>query len=167
MKLIQWIKDKLIQPVKNFFAAIAEDKKNYSKTNENEKNVFEAYCFSCYKGTLVLKTAFCASFSFGFIGLSRKQQNLNTLKHEYGHRLQLKRMGFFRYLFKVACPSVTINILHRIRKLPYEYYSYPWEKEADELGKVSNRKYTSKPLPNEKSASFSQLVKLFFKKRTP
>lgn len=165
MKITKWIKNKLIQPVKAFFKNIAEDRKNYDKLNENENKVFNSHYFSCYRGVPVLKTAFKASFSFGFIGLSKRQQNSDTLKHEYGHKLQLKSMGVFRYFFRVACPSLTINLLHRMKKLPYEYHSYPWEKEADTLGEVLNRKYKKEPIKDKRDASFRELVKLFFKKK--
>ncbi len=162
MQMKKWIKNKLIQPVADFFSDVREDRENYNRVNESEEAVFASHYFSCYKGTFVLKTPFKASFSLGFIGLSRKQQNLNTLKHEYGHKLQLKSMGFIRYLIRVAIPSLTINCLDRIKKLPYEYYSYPWEKEADTLGAVLNRNYRTNPLPNKKAASYFELIKLFF-----
>ena len=75
-----------------------------------------------------------ASFSFGFIGLSKKQQNADTLKHEYGHKLQMNNLGVLNYVFDVAIPSITINLLDKTGKLTYDYYSYPREKEANTLG---------------------------------
>ena len=52
---------------------------------------------------------------------------------EYGHSLQEEYMGFFRYLKKVAIPSV-----RGYRKgLPTEeYYAQKWEHDADILGNV-------------------------------
>lgn len=158
--------DKLTKRIRSFVAKIKEDRKNYNKANETDRAIIASNYFSCYKGVTVLKTAFKSSFSFGFIGLSKKHQDINTIKHEYGHRLQLEKMGFFRYLFRVACPSVTINILARMKKLPYDYYSYPWEKEADELGGVLGRRCTAPTLPEDGYKSYFGLIKLFFKKRS-
>ena len=49
----------------------------------------ETYGISDYKCALVVESLPDASFSFGFIGLSTLQQNADTLKHEYGHTVQL------------------------------------------------------------------------------
>ena len=49
---------------------------------------------------------------------------------------QLEQLGLQDYLLLVAIPSVTANILDRMRILPYDYYSSPWEYEADLAGGV-------------------------------
>lgn len=103
-----------------------------------------------------------ASFSFGFIGLSKKHQNADTLKHEYGHKLQMNNLGVLNYVFDVAIPSVTINALQRAGKLPYDYYSYPWEKEANTLGGSALSQGWKSPLPQGSDTSLWELVKIFF-----
>ena len=129
----------LCETVTKFVADLREDKNNYDSQNELESVVYEANYFSSYKGAFVLKTSFKASFSFGFIGLSRAQQNSTTLNHEYGHYKQFKNLECWNYFTDIAIPSITANVLHRLGKLQYDYYTSPWESEADALGGVNNR----------------------------
>ena len=156
-----WVNEKIIQPAKNVFNNIAEDIKNFDKRNESEEKVFESNYFSSYKGALVVKTPFDASFSFGIIGLSKDQQNSNTLNHEYGHTVQMNNKGLVKYTKEVAIPSITINVLDRMDKLPYDYYGAPWEAEADMLGGV-DRKYNNEPWPEGAYTSYLDLIKLFW-----
>jgi hypothetical protein len=109
----------------------------------------------------VIKTPFENSFSFGFIGLSRYQKNPENLKHEYGHSVQMKNMGPRKYIVDVMIPSVTINILDKQNKLPYDYYSYPWEAEANELGNATLSQYWKPPLPPGGYRSYWDLIPLF------
>ena len=135
-----------------------DDIKNYDKTNKNEEKVLKSKLFSSYNGTFVLKTPFRSSFSFGIIALSKRQQNAETLKHEYGHRLQLKQMGLFKYIKDVAIPSVTAYRLHKKGKLTLDYYGSPWEYEADILGNV-NRKTNNTPWQTDKNTTAKQMLK--------
>ena len=58
------------------------------------------------------------------------------VKHEYGHQLQSKRLGWF-YLILIGLPSVIGNIYSRIFKKDNRwYYNQPWERNADKLGGV-------------------------------
>ena len=123
----------------------------------------ETYGISYYKGALVVETPFDASFSYGFIGLSTLQQNADTLKHEYGHIVQLKNMGIGRYITDVVVPSATINILGRLDKLPYDYYTYPFEAEANKLGGSALSDSRRPPLPEGEYTSYWDLIPLFFK----
>ena len=141
---------------------VLEDCNNYDTTNTSEKVVFSSNYFSNYKGTLVVKTPFDASFSFGIIGLSTIQQNSNTLNHEYGHKVQLNKLGWWSYTFDIAIPSVTANVLNRMDKLPYDYYGSPWEAEADRLGGV-NRTFNNTPWPEDSYNSYYDLIKLLCK----
>ena len=50
---------------------------------------------------------------------------------------------------------MTGNLLDRMGKLPVNYYSQPWEYEADQLGGV----YRGVPLVN---MTYLDLIKLFF-----
>jgi len=157
-----WVNNNIIQPVVCVIKDVAEDIKNYDLNNQSEENVFKSNYFSNYKGALVVKTPFDASFSFGFIGLSTQQQNTNTLKHEYGHTVQMENMGVGSYIVDVAVPSVAINILDRQGKLPYDYYSYPWEAEANKLGESSLSQCWKASLPQGAYNSFWDLIPLFF-----
>lgn len=61
-----------------------------------------------------------------------------AIKHEYGHQLQSKKLGWL-YLIIIGVPSAIGNIIYRKTKFkPYgDYYKQPWEKWADELGNVN------------------------------
>lgn len=136
-----------------------EDCRRFDRHNESAAAVLAARCFSCYKGVLVLKTHTRSSFSFGLIGLSRYQQTETMLRHEYGHRLQLREMGLWRYILKIAIPSLTANLLSRRGKLPYDYYGSPWEAGADRLGQAQRRR-DNRPWPDE-ACSRSAMRKLW------
>ena len=86
------------------------------------------------------------------------------MKHEYGHRLQFDKLGFFRYISRVAVPSVLANLLYKLKKLPYDYYGSPWEREADMLGGVS-RSFENMLWPDGAYRGISSLLKLFFRKK--
>ena len=143
---------------------IIEDINNYDTGNKSADVVFSANYFSNYDDTLVVKTPFKGSFSFGFIGLSRSVKDPNTLYHEYGHTRQLKNMGWGSYIVDVAIPSLTIAILYNMENLPYYYHSYPWEAEANELGGASFTNIRDLPLlPIGGYTSYWDLIPLFFK----
>ncbi len=135
------------------------------KYNTDINKVLNARYFSNYMGVPVIKLPVGQSgMSFGVIFLGRKVTSPKLLLHEYGHRLQLKKMGFFRYLICVFIPSVTANILWRKNRLPYDYYGSPWEAEADVLGSVL-RTAENTPWPQD-STSYKNLLKLFKKEVT-
>ena len=159
---ISWVNENIIQPSVKFVENIVEDINNYDTNNQSEEVVFSSNYFSNYKGILVIKTHFSSSFSFGFIGLSTLQQQTNVLKHEYGHAIQMKNMGIGNYTINVAIPSITINILDRNEKLPYDYYTYPWEAEANKLGGATLSQSYKPPLPQGGYNSYWDLIKLFF-----
>ena len=116
-------------------------------TNTSEKVVINAKFIAFYKGRLVIKHPFSGNMSFGVIflenGLKVNDQGIMTVQHEYGHTLQLDELGIFDYISKVAIPSITANILQREGNLQYDYYSSPWEYEADLYGGVEGRYYES------------------------
>jgi hypothetical protein len=144
---------------------ISEDFRNYDKNNTSEEKVINAHFFSAYKRAFVLKLPIgynAASFRTIFLG--RKIKNTNVVKHEYGHRLQFDKLGFFRYISRVATPSVLANLLYKLKKLPYDYYGSPWENEADILGGVS-RSFENMLWPDGAYRGISSLLKLFFRKK--
>lgn len=60
----------------------------------------------------------------------------NNIKHEYGHQLQSRRLGWL-YLLVIGIPSLLGNLYSRLLHKDSDwYYSQPWEKWADKLGKV-------------------------------
>ena len=138
------------------------EKQGKNLFNTSEEAVFASDGYAFYKGVLVVKTPFDASFSFGVIGLSTHQQDSNTLKHEYGHTVQLENRGVVDYTLNVAIPSVTINILERQGRLPYDYYSYPWEAEANKLGGAILFQNGKSSLPPGGYTSYWELIQLFF-----
>ena len=144
---------------------ISEDFRNYDTNNTSEEKVINAHVFSAYKRAFVLKLPIgynAASLRVIFLG--HKIKNPNVVKHEYGHRLQFEKMGFFKYIARVAVPSVTANLLYKMKKLPYDYYGSPWEREADILGQVI-RTYDNVPWPEGAYSGVAGLFKLFFGKK--
>lgn len=121
-----------------FFSDMKADFRNYDKKNADSAAVFSARFFSSYRGVFVQKlTIGYNAASFGIIFLGSKIKSERILLHEYGHYLQLKEMGFFRFLRQVAFPSVTANLLDRMKKLPLPYYGSPWERGADIMGNAA------------------------------
>ena len=57
----------------------------------------------------------------------------NDIKHEIGHQKQSLYLGWL-YLIIIGLPSVTGNLIYRIKR--FNYYALPWEKWADKLGNV-------------------------------
>jgi len=81
---------------------------------------------------------------------------------EHNRTVPLCSLGVGNYIVNVAVPSVTINILDRQGKLPYDYYSYPWEAEANKLGGATLSQKGRTPLPQGEYTSYWSLVQLFF-----
>ncbi|MBQ4594130.1 MAG: RHS repeat-associated core domain-containing protein, partial [Akkermansia sp.] len=160
---VNWVNNNVVAPVGNFINGVKEDIANFNKDNSEIQKVLDANYFSSYNGTLVLKLPFMDSnaFSFGVI-VTGSDLDETTLRHEYGHKVQLGIMGWKDYIGQVAIPSLTINILDRMGNLPYNYYTYPWEATADNFGGVKNRRYYAPPLPAGESPSYFDLFKLFF-----
>lgn len=133
--------------------------------NEDVEKVLKSRFCSFYKGVLVLKAPIGLNgISFGLIILGSKVRSKELLLHEYGHVLQLKKLGFWKYLFKIFIPSVTASILDKKGRLPYDYYGSPWEAEADTLAHVARVKNNT-PWSQEAYTSYKDLLKLFRKRR--
>ena len=62
----------------------------------------------------------------------------------------------------VMIPSMTINVLQRYNKLPYDYYSYPFEAEANILGGAEFLPSDLPMLPAGAYNSYFDLIPLFF-----
>lgn len=72
----------------------------------------------------------------------------------------MENMGLKGHMTDVFFHSITINLLDRLEKLPYDYHSYPWEAEADVYGGVERQ--MTNPLPDGTNVSLGDLIKLFF-----
>ena len=131
-------------PFKTFFSSIAHDAREFDRGNTDEQKVLDAVFFSAYRGRNVIKNRLPGTTSFSifqtlFINGTKKRScmtDADTVRHEYGHSLQEEYMGFFRYLKKVAIPSVKG---YRKRLPLKEYYEQKWERDADILGNVKRR----------------------------
>ncbi|MBQ7362814.1 MAG: RHS repeat-associated core domain-containing protein [Clostridia bacterium] len=136
------LSSRIVSFVDTVVNTIKTDISNYDIENSDEQKVLDATLFSAYKGTVVIKLSGEYVFSYGVIVIGMDYwADVNTVKHEYGHKVQLDNMGIFDYTKNVAIPSVTANIAQRIGKLPFDYYSSPWESEADYYGGVTNRSF--------------------------
>ena len=135
-----WVDEKIVQPVTTVINNIKQDIQNFDTGNESEEKVLKANYFSSYIGEFVLNLPIGNNaFSFGiiFMGTGVPDTYYNTVKHEYGHTVQYKNIGFWNYLTNIVIPSVTGYILENRNDLPYDYYTAPWEAEADHHGKVN------------------------------
>jgi len=66
------------------------------------------------------------------------------------------------YTVDIVAPSVTAYALNEIGNLPFDYYSSPWEAEADVLGGVSRGTF-DRPW-TEKYSTVWDLIPLFVSK---
>ena len=98
-----------------------------------------------YKGALVISTGLMdnCGFSYGAIfladNISATSAGVQTVRHEYGHTLQLEEMGILSYTTFVVAPSIVCYWLDEAGSLDAHYYSLPWEYEADIYGGVKGR----------------------------
>ena len=106
--------------------------------NTNEDVVLKARCLSAYKGKLVIRMGGLnhRSFCFGPLFISKTAragdpESIDAVKHEYGHAVQLKHLGLFRYIKYIAHPSV------KSRVQGVAYFDQPWEVHADICGSAS------------------------------
>ena len=112
-----------------------QDLRDLDFQNVDEDKVLNARYLSAYKKKLVVKTPRFVkrSASFGMLFISNNERagtdhGVNTVRHEYGHTRQLKRLGLPAYLAAIAMPSVRSNPDNP------NYYSHPWEVTADTEG---------------------------------
>lgn len=95
---------------------------------------------SLYRGALVLWHPFRGKGSFSFWRLICMDGSLagrdaraflHTLHHEYGHCLQFRALGLFRYLRYIARPSLRG---YHSQLTGAAYLSQPWEYDAELRG---------------------------------
>ena len=103
------------------------------------------YKYTVYNGIDYWKSpAMPSGISLGKYVIFKYFYNIDSssFKHEYGHTIQSKKLGWL-YLLIIGIPSLCGNIYDRIahKNWSYEdatkwYYNQPWEKWADKLGGV-------------------------------
>jgi len=133
----------------------AADRQNFDLKNTSETVVLESSYFSGYKGRLVIRLAGFGgrSFSLGILFIKPKLDvsnplNINLIRHEYGHAMQLKQLGFFRYLKRIAIPSMSS------KQTSKAYFEQPWEISADILGEVDPQVRSHSPALIDKGMDY-------------
>ncbi|MBR2335390.1 MAG: RHS repeat-associated core domain-containing protein [Clostridia bacterium] len=135
-----WAEENVIEPMITIANDVKFDMQNFDWNNNDEEKVLKSNYFSAYKCQLVIREDWAftdgRSASFVIMFLNKNETDINTVKHEYGHYIQLQLLGLRRYIQYVAIPSV--NSGH----VPYDkYYSLPYEASADILGDVQRAGY--------------------------
>lgn len=124
-----------LPPLQQFGAELYQDVVNFNINNTSEEKVIESNWVSAYKGKVVIRHPIkgLSSMSLGVIFLNKNETEYNTVRHEYGHCVQLDEVGMLKYLVFVAGPSVKG---YWSGLSDSAYYSQPWEYGADMYGGV-------------------------------
>lgn len=121
------------------------DKENFDLNNTDESKVIKSTFFSAYKGTVYVKAPIDGGLSLGVVFLGKIVTDYNLVRHERGHVGQLSQLGFKKYMLLVGIPSIIHYNLYDWNRINddtyYNYYSVPWEYEADLNGLVEGRSY--------------------------
>ena len=87
-----------------------------------------------------------SGISLGNYIIMNREDKEDGMRHEYGHSIQSMYLGWL-YLLVIGIPSLCGNLWDRLfhKKWKYSkamlwYYSQPWEKWADKLGKEDRKK---------------------------
>ena len=178
-KIGEKIKETIVEKLKSISACIKiasektdmeiidkayEDVKSFDIHNTDEEKVLDANFFSVYNGVPVVKSDLLGNnaFSVGVVFMGNGTGNTAIdVKHEFGHSVQFAMLGCSEYMRKVAIPSITINCLDRLDKLPYSYYGAPFEAQADLLGGVTRNKNNT-PWPSNAYNNYFDLIKMFW-----
>ena len=121
-------------------------------TNNDFDKVFSSTT-SKYMGQRVIRPPLwgCSAASVGPImflgrGLHNDDCGCKTLRHEHGHYLDYKDLGFLKYFLGMALPSA-INASRKPEKRRIAgYYNQPWEFRADKLAEVSRDEHTEEAI---------------------
>ena len=100
--------------------------------NSDETKTLNSQKVSFYKGAPVIRIGMNRSGTFGAIFLGTTN-DVNTVRHEYGHIVQQMLLGPVRYGYSVAIPSPPA-LGPWNKQGNYGYFNAPWETLADELG---------------------------------
>ena len=93
--------------------------------------------------TFYYTTEMPSGISLGNYIIINREDRGKDMRHEYGHTIQSRWLGWF-YLLLIGLPSILWCIIDRLivqRLVGWErskriYYSMPWEHWADKLGGV-------------------------------
>jgi len=106
--------------------------------NQDATLAAEANVLSFYKGSTVVNQSLVSTCSaFGTIWKDGIE-NIETIKHEFGHSIQERILGF-SFWTTVAIPSMLYFKFGSSEDI--DYYSTPWERTADWLGGVNRGNY--------------------------
>ena len=108
--------------------------------NSSEEAVLLNEEFAFYKGVPVIKVSSMetSGLSLYIIFLGSDVKSVNTVRHEYGHTMQLAQLGLRNYLVWVGLPSKYYFDQTMNEKYSWdEYYERPWELIADVYGGVN------------------------------
>jgi len=126
----------------NIFKKLGSDIKGFNRKNNDEDTVLNANYFSMYRKKFVIKKAGFKdrSFSFGILFISPNLRagsdaGRDIVRHEYGHTIQLKKLGLGAYFKYIGKPSMASTVAGN------RYYEQPWEVFADVEGGVTSRKH--------------------------
>lgn len=122
--------------VKNFLKAIWELPQNV--VGFIVKKACEARCVMVFDDADVYAWDINSGLSLGKYIFVDDIKNVNRVKHEYGHRLQSKKLGWF-YLLVIGLPSFLWSWCGNgyRKKTGKSYYGFFTESWADKLGGVN------------------------------
>ena len=114
------------------------DRIGWNPFNSDEQTVINSTKVSFYRGVPVIQVHWQkGSLSLGCIFLENTYYGENVtmedvLKHEYGHSIQLRKMGLIDYLIFIGIPSIS-----------YNKKNSPWELSASILGESNMVNHSS------------------------
>ncbi len=133
------VKDIGVAVVDEILEELADDALNYNVNNQSEEIVLQSKYFSAYKGRFVIRTPFDRCGSYGILFITHETNTRTNpedyIRHEYGHTVQLQRLGFLKYTVCIGIPSL-------LQWGNGAYYSKPFEITADVFGNVQSRVHT-------------------------
>jgi len=107
------------------------------KYNIDMNKIFESR-ISNYRGQVVIRMPWGreSGLSLGPImflgnGVDDDNSGKTLIRHEYGHFLEYKKLGFMKYLVGIGIPS----FINNIREID-PYFNQPWEVNADMLAGI-------------------------------
>ena len=114
--------------------------------NTDVETVYKAPKIAFYNGTPVIRHSVSELSSWAIGGIIFLNTDLDScspevqeqsLRHEYGHILQEKEFGFLKYVFIIFIPSASTYLAAQTNEFfDNNYYSMPWEYDADMRGQV-------------------------------
>lgn len=134
---------------------------NWNPFNSDAQKVLDSKHISFYKGMPVIRTDAERSFNFGSIFLKRnvkeedangnttyrKLDNVDEVKHEWGHHFQQAILGPVNYLWSVGIPSAAkfgvVETIDANGNFYSNYHTRPWENLADQIGGANGYSYNS------------------------